>query len=131
MLIVGFCHRSVQMPKEYPCSPQNASRPVLRLPLPTRSRRFVVEMKLALAQIDTTVGDLRGNCGRILEFYRRAAGADLVVTPEMAITGYPPRDLLSKHRFVDDNLRALDELAKQIGPVALLVGYVDKNPKRP
>ena len=90
-------------------------------------------MKIALAQLDTTVGDLRGNCARILDFYRRgaAAGADLVMTPEMAITGYPPRDLLAKHRFVDDNLLALDELVPQIGQTALLVGYVDVNAKRP
>ncbi len=90
-------------------------------------------MKIALAQIDTTVGDLRGNSGKILEFYRRgvAAGADVVMTPELAITGYPPRDLLAKHRFVDDNIRTLNELAAQIGSTALLVGYVDFNPKRP
>jgi NAD+ synthase (glutamine-hydrolysing) len=90
-------------------------------------------MKIALAQIDTTVGDLRGNSGKILEFYRRgvAAGADVVMTPELAITGYPPRDLLAKHRFVHDNLAALHEVAAQIGPTALLVGYVDFNVKRP
>jgi NAD+ synthetase len=90
-------------------------------------------MKIALAQINTTVGDLRGNSARILEFYRRGvtAGADLVMTPELAITGYPPRDLLAKHRFVDDNLRALEELAAQISQTALLVGYVDVNTKRP
>ncbi|HUJ73052.1 MAG TPA: nitrilase-related carbon-nitrogen hydrolase, partial [Verrucomicrobiae bacterium] len=90
-------------------------------------------MKIALAQINTTVGDLRGNCARILDFYHRgvAAGADLVLTPEMAITGYPPRDLLAKHRFVDDNLRALGEVATQIDQTALLVGYVDFSTKRP
>ena len=90
-------------------------------------------MKVALAQINTTVGDLRGNCAKILEFYRRAAeaGATLVVTPEMAITGYPPRDLLAKRRFVADNLRALEELAGQVGETALLVGYVELNPLRP
>ncbi|MGD0650323.1 MAG: NAD+ synthase [Verrucomicrobiia bacterium] len=90
-------------------------------------------MKVALAQINTTVGDLRGNCAKILEFYRRAAeaGATLVVTPEMAITGYPPRDLLAKRRFVADNLRALEELAGQIGETALLAGYVELNPLRP
>jgi NAD+ synthase (glutamine-hydrolysing) len=90
-------------------------------------------MKIALAQIDTTVGDLRGNCAKIVDFYRRAcaAGADMVMTPEMAITGYPPRDLLAKHRFVDDNLQALAELAPQVGPTALLVGYVDFNTRRP
>lgn len=90
-------------------------------------------MKIALAQLDATVGDLRGNGAKILDFYRRgaAAGADLVMTPEMAITGYPPRDLLAKHRFIDDNLRVLDELAAQVGQTALLVGYVDFNAKRP
>ncbi len=90
-------------------------------------------MKIALAQLDTTVGDLRGNGARILDFYRRgaAAGANLVMTPEMAITGYPPRDLLAKHRFVDDNLCVLEELAAQVGQTALLVGYVDFNIKRP
>jgi NAD+ synthetase len=90
-------------------------------------------MKIALAQINTTVGDLRGNAARIVEFYRLGvdSGADLVMTPELAITGYPPRDLLAKHRFVDDNLRALDELTSKIGRAALLVGYVDHNAKRP
>ena len=90
-------------------------------------------MKLALAQINTTVGDLRGNCAKLLEFYRRGvdAGATLVLAPEMAITGYPPRDLLAKHRFVADNLQALEELTGQIGKTALLVGYVDLNPHRP
>lgn len=90
-------------------------------------------MRLALAQINTTVGDLRGNAARILEFYRRAvaAGAEMVLTPEMAITGYPPRDLLAKQRFVQDNLRTLEELVPEIGRVPLLVGYVDVNTHRP
>jgi NAD+ synthase (glutamine-hydrolysing) len=90
-------------------------------------------MKIALAQLDTTVGDLRGNTAKILDFHRRGttAGANLVMTPEMSITGYPPRDLLAKHRFIDDNRRVLEELAPQVGSTALLVGYVDFNPKRP
>jgi NAD+ synthetase len=90
-------------------------------------------MKVALAQLNTTVGDLRGNSAKILDAYRRAsaAGASLVVAPEMSLTGYPPRDLLAKRRFVQDNLRALDELAAGIGDAALLVGYVDINPHRP
>ncbi|MEI6083670.1 MAG: NAD+ synthase [Verrucomicrobiota bacterium] len=90
-------------------------------------------MRLALAQLNTTVGDLRGNVARILDAYRRAvaAGADIVITPELAITGYPPRDLLAKRRFVEDNLRALDELTGQIGATSLLVGFVDLNPHRP
>jgi len=90
-------------------------------------------MRLALAQLNTTVGDLRGNVARILDAYRRAvaAGAEMVITPELAITGYPPRDLLAKRRFVEDNLRALEELTGQIGDTALLVGYVDINPQHP
>src|SRR5579859_2961852 len=90
-------------------------------------------MKIALAQINTIVGDLRGNGAKILDFYRRGvvAGADAVMTPEMAITGYPPRDLLAKHRFVEDNLRVLEELVPQVGQTMLLVGYVDLNTKRP
>jgi NAD+ synthase/NAD+ synthase (glutamine-hydrolysing) len=87
-------------------------------------------MKLALAQINTTVGDLRGNSAKILQHYRLAqqAGVDLLLTPELAITGYPPRDLLSKRRFVRDNLATLDEIAGQVGETGLLVGFVDFNP---
>jgi NAD+ synthase (glutamine-hydrolysing) len=90
-------------------------------------------VKLALAQIDTTVGDLRGNTAKILESYHRGAdaGAAMIVAPELAIPGYPPRDLLAKRRFVEDNLKALEELAAGIGEAGLLVGYVDINPKRP
>jgi NAD+ synthetase len=86
-------------------------------------------MKLALAQLNPTVGDLRGNCAKALDAYRRgvAEGAGLVVAPELAITGYPPRDLLAKRRFVDDNLKALNELAGNIGEAGLVVGYVDIN----
>jgi len=87
-------------------------------------------MKLALAQINTTVGDLHGNATKLLAAYQHAAqaGAGIVISPELAITGYPPRDLLAKRRFVADNLATLDELAPQIGDTALLVGYVDLNP---
>ena len=90
-------------------------------------------MRLALAQLNMTGGDLQGNSARILDSYRRAvaAGVTLMLTPELALTGYPPRDLLAKRRFVQDNLRALDELAAQIGETAVLVGYVDINPDRP
>ena len=90
-------------------------------------------MRLALAQLNTTVGDLRGNCARIRDAYQRAsdAGADLMLVPELAITGYPPRDLLAKRRFVQDNLHALDELAGPVSATGLLVGYVDHNPHRP
>ena len=74
-------------------------------------------MKIALAQLNTTVGDLAGNEAKILAAYALAiaAGADLLLTPELAITGYPPRDLLTKPHFVAQNLAALERLATQTG----------------
>ncbi len=85
-------------------------------------------MKIALAQLNPTVGDIDGNARRILDAYARAAraGADAVVTPELSLVGYPPRDLLLKPRFIADNLAALERLAGEVGPTALLVGYVDR-----
>jgi NAD+ synthetase len=87
-------------------------------------------MKLALAQLNTIIGDIHGNTAKVRDAYRRAAaaGADLVLTSELVLTGYPPRDLLAKRRFVDDNLRALDELVPAIGATGLIVGYVERNP---
>jgi NAD+ synthase (glutamine-hydrolysing) len=90
-------------------------------------------MKVALAQINTTVGDLAGNEARILAAYRRGveAGVDLVMFPELTITGYPPRDLLLKRSFVAQNLAVLERVAAASGKVAMLVGYVGNNKNRP
>jgi NAD+ synthase (glutamine-hydrolysing) len=90
-------------------------------------------MKVALAQINTTVGDLAGNEARILAAYRRGveAGVDLVMFPELTTTGYPPRDLLLKRSFVAQNLEVLERLAAASGKVAMLVGYVGDNKNRP
>ena len=90
-------------------------------------------MKIALAQINTTVGDLAGNEAKILAAYRRgvAAGVELVMFPELAVTGYPPRDLLHKSRFIADNLAVLDRLAAATGETGLLVGCVGANDLRP
>jgi NAD+ synthase (glutamine-hydrolysing) len=86
-------------------------------------------MKIALAQINTTVGDLPGNEAKILAAYRRGveAGAELVLFPELAIPGYPPRDLLLKRHFVGRNLEVLDRLAAATGNTGMLVGFVGKN----
>ena len=83
-------------------------------------------MKVGFAQLNPTVGDLRGNFERILQSYERlaAAGADLVVTPELAITGYPPQDLVFKSRFVPETLEILEELHCRVEKAALLVGFV-------
>ena len=90
-------------------------------------------MKLALAQINTTVGDFAGNLALIRTAYARgmADGAELVVAPELAITGYPPRDLLLKSGFIEGNLAALTELAQSVGEVGLVVGHVGINEKHP
>lgn len=83
-------------------------------------------MKIGFAQINTTVGDLAGNFEKILAAYRRAAdlGADLVLTPELAVTGYPPQDLLFKSRFVPANREILDRLHAEVGEVPLVAGFV-------
>ena len=78
-------------------------------------------MRIGIAQINPTVGDLRGNFEKILAAYERlaAAGAELVLTPELAITGYPPQDLVFKSRFVPQNLEALERLHDALGAVPL------------
>jgi NAD+ synthetase len=83
-------------------------------------------MKIALAQTNPIVGDIRGNSARIAQYIDRAAqaGAELVVFSELSVVGYPPRDLLRKERFIADNLLAVDELARQCTKIAALVGYV-------
>src|SRR5881296_1887418 len=89
-------------------------------------------MKIGFAQINPTVGDLRGNCELITRAYERlaAAGAELVLTPELAMTGYPPQDLVLKSRFVPENLELLAKLHARVGDAALLVGFVDRNEER-
>ncbi|MFA6092861.1 MAG: NAD+ synthase [Elusimicrobiota bacterium] len=86
-------------------------------------------MKLALAQIDTTVADLRGNIRRILAAYEaaRGLGADLVAFPELAIPGYPAGDLLEDPDLIRENLRSLKVLARAAGETAMLVGYAEPN----
>jgi NAD+ synthase (glutamine-hydrolysing) len=86
-------------------------------------------MKIALAQINPKVGDLKGNLAKIIEFAARAKekGASLAVFPELAICGYPPMDLLLKESFVKANLEALDKLREEVQELALIVGFVDVN----
>src|SRR5213596_4376669 len=89
-------------------------------------------MEIGFAQINPTVGDLRGNCELIIGAYERlaAAGAELILTPELAISGYPPQDLVFKSRFVSENLAILEKLHSRVGEAALLVGFVDRNEGR-
>lgn len=83
-------------------------------------------LRIAMAQIDPTVGDIAGNMRLIKSWIKEArkAGADLVAFPELAVTGYPPEDLLLKPRFVSDNRRALDEIAKECKGLVAVIGYV-------
>ena len=90
-------------------------------------------MRIALAQFNPTVGDLAGNADRMIEFVRRAAdrAADLVVFPELALCGYPPRDLLEKPSFIDRSEAELQRLADAtaaLGP-ALIVGTISRASK--
>lgn len=89
-------------------------------------------MKIALAQINNTVGDLDANSAKILEYARNAeaAGAELVVFPELALTGYPPRDLVEKDSFLDRTAEALDKIAQATKGLrtAIILGYVGRSP---
>lgn len=87
-----------------------------------------MSLKVAIAQINSTVGDLDGNCRRIADFSRRAAaaGADIAVTPELSLTGYPPEDLLLNHSFCEAAGKALSSLAQNLAEMPglhVLVGH--------
>lgn len=86
-------------------------------------------MKIAIAQINTTIGDFDGNADKIVDAWRRAdeAGAALVVLPELALCGYPPRDLLAKPAFLRQNQEALESLTKCGGKAVAVVGYASAN----
>ena len=83
--------------------------------------------RLALAQINPTVGDIPGNTSKILDYLERAreAGADLVAFPELATTGYPPEDLLFKKSFLIDNVAAMAKVAAASRGIAVVLGYVN------
>ena len=86
-------------------------------------------MKIGIAQINPVIGDFPGNAKRILAAYRECieAGADLVLTPELSLTGYPPRDLVFKSQFVPKCHQALDYLVCETKDIPLIVGYIDQN----
>lgn len=86
-------------------------------------------MRIALAQIDTTIGDFAGNLERLVKYagYARDRGADLVVFPELALCGYPPRDLVENPGFIERSEIALQQLAHLLPPIPALVGYVRRS----
>ena len=83
-------------------------------------------MKIALAQINTTVGDFAGNAQKVVDYSRKAAerGADWVVFPELTICGYPPRDLLEKPAFLERAEAEVGRLARELPDITVLLGYV-------
>ena len=85
-------------------------------------------LRVALAQINPTVGDLKGNVSKIIDYIMKSmkAGVHIVAFPELTITGYPPEDLLLKNKFIEDNLDALKKIQKNVGDIIVIVGYVDK-----
>ena len=85
------------------------------------------KLRLAMAQINTTVGDLDGNTAKILDYIERAKDrhADLVAFPEMAITGYPPEDLLFQSSFVQDNLQKMHQVVAHSLGITVIVGFAD------
>ncbi len=94
----------------------------------------MTRLRIALAQVNATVGDLEGNAGLIAEWSRRAAeaGARVAVFPEMMLTGYPVEDLALRASFVDASVAALHDLAEQLGAdglgdLAVVVGYLDRH----
>src|SRR5438105_7797567 len=92
----------------------------------------IIPLRVALAQIDVTVGDLEGNTQKILTYMQQAhaAGSHIVCIPELALTGYPPEDLLLKPGFVADNLRRLDELvavSRDLPGLTSIIGFVDRD----
>jgi NAD+ synthase (glutamine-hydrolysing) len=86
-------------------------------------------MRIALAQTNPTVGDITGNCRKLIDFIARAKeqGAQLVVFPELSVIGYPPKDLLLKPQFIEDNLRGLNSIAEHTKGIDAVVGYADRN----
>ena len=86
------------------------------------------QLRLAMAQINVVVGDVEGNAQKIIEWLDRArdADADIVTFPELALTGYPPEDLLLKPQFIDANLAALDRIISRTRDITAIVGFVDR-----
>ena len=89
---------------------------------------MAASLRIALAQIDTTVGDIAGNVAKVQEHIARARhqGAELVVFPELAVTGYPPEDLLLKEHFLSDARTAVQRLAAETKDIVALVGFPER-----
>ena len=83
-------------------------------------------VKIALGQINPTVGDFSGNAAKIVDFSRRAqtAGAGLILFPELSVCGYPPRDLVERSSFVARNRETVERIASDVNGIAVICGLV-------
>src|SRR3712207_2159709 len=90
--------------------------------------RPTAPVRIALAQVNVRVGDLEGNAAKVVSHLERArdAGAELVLFPELAITGYPPEDLLLKEHFLADAAEALGTVARAADGIVALVGFPER-----
>ncbi|MGH7602159.1 MAG: nitrilase-related carbon-nitrogen hydrolase, partial [bacterium] len=89
---------------------------------------MIQPLRLALAQINLTVGDIPGNAARLIHYLDQAREekANLVLMPELALTGYPPEDLVLRRDFVDANLRALEKVAQATQGLIAVIGFVER-----
>src|SRR3990172_13393645 len=92
----------------------------------------MLKVRVGLAQINSTVGDLRKNAKKIREYIEKAKEyeVDVVSFPELALTGYPPEDLLMKPHFIEDNRRFLDQIIKSAKDIIVVVGFIDNQNKK-
>ena len=84
-------------------------------------------LRVALAQINSTVGDLEGNSKKISDYIKKAVRneADIIAFPELALTGYPPEDLLLKPGFISDNMAELKKISSRTHGITVIAGFVD------
>ncbi len=89
-------------------------------------------MRIALGQINTTIGDFAGNSAKIIDYAQRAAGAgaEVVLFPELSICGYPPRDLVERPWFVARNRETAEQIARQTEGIAVICGLVTPDQRR-
>jgi NAD+ synthase (glutamine-hydrolysing) len=94
---------------------------------------ILTRLKIGILQLNSTIGDFAANRQKLFAGYEEACalGAEFVLAPELFLCGYPPRDLLQRADFIDANLAALEETAKNVGAMPLCVGYVDRNSEKP
>ncbi|MCM8830144.1 MAG: NAD+ synthase, partial [Candidatus Omnitrophica bacterium] len=87
----------------------------------------MANIRIGIGQINPTVGDIKGNCEKILEYIKNAEEkkVDILAFPELSITGYPPEDLLLKPAFIKENINAVSSIEKKVGNTIVIVGFVD------